>query len=61
VEEGREEWSPLSEFGVWLPIDGRPVLGSCIGSGESSTSIWTDVEDRRELTLLERREEMECL
>ena len=55
TEDGREEYSPLSELGVWLPNEGR--VGIC---GESRTSICVDVpEDRRELTLLDRREETE--
>ena len=53
MEDGREEYSPRSELGVWLPNERR--VGIC---GESSTSICVDVtDDRLELTLLDRREE----
>lgn len=53
IDEGREENSPRSEFGVWLPSDRRGCTW-----GESSTIICVDVpEDRREFTELERREE----
>ena len=54
MDEGREEWSPRSEFGVWLPKDLAAICG------ESIISLWRDApDDRLEFTLLDRREDAE--
>ena len=65
MELGRDMNSSRSEFGVWLPNDRR--LGSLRWretdpeyGGDSSTAYCMDVEDRRELTLLERLDETEA-
>lgn len=55
IDDGLDEWSPLSELGVWLPNDLRVGIW-----GDSSTIICTDApDDRRELTELDRREDTE--
>lgn len=65
IELGRDMNSSRSEFGVWLPKDRR--LGSLRRreteaeyGGDSTTPYCTDVDDRREFTLLDRREDMDA-
>ena len=65
IELGRDMNSSRSEFGVWLPNDLR--LGSLRWretdveyDGDSSVGNCMDVEDRREFTLLDRREDMDA-
>ena len=57
--------SSRSELGVWLPNDLR--LGSLRWretdaeyGGDSTTAYCIDVDERRELTLLDRREDTEA-
>src|SRR5687767_14486160 len=52
IEDGREEGS-RSELGVWLP-----TARSCCGESRTGTCI-DATEERRELTLLERRDDID--
>ncbi|KAJ3482731.1 hypothetical protein NLJ89_g12121 [Agrocybe chaxingu] len=54
IDDGREEWLSNSELGVWLPNERLPCTW-----GESSGTICEAPEERRELTELDLRDEIE--